>query len=112
MTPHVTMQPDHLQETVIANEPTSTHLFVILYITHTGLVDAMVPTNGPWAFLLAPILCWALPIGPAGCPPASFLNLLQAGSLTPGKGIQTETKLLGAPVQCFKPFLRQRRITK
>ncbi|KAJ9081202.1 hypothetical protein DSO57_1017216 [Entomophthora muscae] len=51
----------------------------------------MVPVSGPWAVLgkllfnivkLAPILWWALPAGPAGCPPASSQEPPQVGSLT------------------------------
>ncbi|KAJ9055607.1 hypothetical protein DSO57_1002082 [Entomophthora muscae] len=80
MTSPLTPWPNQPQETVAISESTSTQLFGVLYITLTGLVDSMVPTNGPWAFLgkslsyivkLAPILWWALPTGPAGCLPAS-----------------------------------------
>ncbi|KAJ9055077.1 hypothetical protein DSO57_1007833 [Entomophthora muscae] len=80
MTPPVTLQPNYLQETMIANESTSTKLFGILYIPLTGLFYSMVPTNGPWALLgksfyfivkLAPILWWALTSGPMGCLTAS-----------------------------------------
>ncbi|KAJ9079827.1 hypothetical protein DSO57_1031617 [Entomophthora muscae] len=76
MTPPVTLGPDWLQETVVANELTLTQLLGVLYITLTGLVGSMAPTNGPWALLeklfsyivkLAPILWWALPSGPGGC---------------------------------------------
>ncbi|KAJ9073307.1 hypothetical protein DSO57_1017867 [Entomophthora muscae] len=80
MTSPVTLQPNHPQETKIANESTSTQLFSVLYITLTGLVDSIVPTNGPWDFLkkvfsykvnLAPTLWWAFPSDPVGCLPAS-----------------------------------------
>ncbi|KAJ9052125.1 hypothetical protein DSO57_1037313 [Entomophthora muscae] len=75
MTPPLTLQPDHLQESVATNESTSTQVFGVMYITLTGLIDSMVPTSRPWADLgkslsynvkLAPILWWALPAGPAG----------------------------------------------
>ncbi|KAJ9088081.1 hypothetical protein DSO57_1026732 [Entomophthora muscae] len=80
MTPPLTPRPDRLQESVATDESTSTQIFGVMYITLTGLIDSMVPTSGPWAILgkllsyivkLAPILWWALPAGPAGCPPAS-----------------------------------------
>ncbi|KAJ9085963.1 hypothetical protein DSO57_1009013 [Entomophthora muscae] len=80
MTPLLTLGPNCLQESVAANESTSTQLFKVMYITLTGLVDSMVPSNSPWAILdkslsyivnLAPILWWALPSGPVGCLPAS-----------------------------------------
>ncbi|KAJ9048133.1 hypothetical protein DSO57_1038084 [Entomophthora muscae] len=80
MTPPLAPQPKRLQESVAANESTSTQIFGVMYITLTGLIDFMVPASGPWALLgkllsyivkLAPILWWALPAGPAGCPPAS-----------------------------------------
>ncbi|KAJ9060583.1 hypothetical protein DSO57_1029261 [Entomophthora muscae] len=80
MTPPLTPQPNRPQESVAANESTSTKIFGVMYITLTGLIDSMVPTSGPWAILgkllsyivkLAPILWWALPAGPAGRPPAS-----------------------------------------
>ncbi|KAJ9090119.1 hypothetical protein DSO57_1005856 [Entomophthora muscae] len=71
---------NHPQEVVEANKSTSTQLFRVMYIILTGIVDFMVPSNGPWAIIgkylsyivkLAPILWWALPSRPAGCPPAS-----------------------------------------
>ncbi|KAJ9057419.1 hypothetical protein DSO57_1022837 [Entomophthora muscae] len=80
MTPPLTPQPDCPQESVTANESTSTQIFGVMYITLTGLIDSMVPARGPWAVLekllsyivkLAPILWWALPAGPTGCPPVS-----------------------------------------
>ncbi|KAJ9060056.1 hypothetical protein DSO57_1034960 [Entomophthora muscae] len=80
MTPPLTLRPNRLQESVATNESTSTQIFGVIYITLTGLIDSMVPVSGPWAVLgkllsyivkLAPILWWALPAGPAGCPPAS-----------------------------------------
>ncbi|KAJ9066579.1 hypothetical protein DSO57_1008215 [Entomophthora muscae] len=80
MTPPHTPRPNHPQESVAANESTSTHIFGVMYITLTGLIDSMVPVSGPWAVLgklisyivkLAPILWWALPAGSAGRPPAS-----------------------------------------
>ncbi|KAJ9073256.1 hypothetical protein DSO57_1018416 [Entomophthora muscae] len=80
MTPPLTLQPDCLQESVAANESTSTQIFGVMYITLTGLIDSMVSASGPWTLLgkllsyivkLAPILWWALPAGPAGCLPAS-----------------------------------------
>ncbi|KAJ9059447.1 hypothetical protein DSO57_1002026 [Entomophthora muscae] len=80
MTPPLTLRPEHPQESVATSESTSTQIFGVLYITLTDLIDSMVPTSRPWAILgkslsyivkLAPILWWALPYGPAGCPPAS-----------------------------------------
>ncbi|KAJ9055498.1 hypothetical protein DSO57_1003198 [Entomophthora muscae] len=80
MTPPHTPQPKHLQESVAANEFTSTQIFGVMYITLTGFIDSMVPASGPWAILgkllsyivkLAPILWWALPAGPTGCLPMS-----------------------------------------
>ncbi|KAJ9067041.1 hypothetical protein DSO57_1003743 [Entomophthora muscae] len=80
MTSPVTPQPNRPQESVAATESTSTQLFSVLYIMLTGLVDSMVPANSPWALLrksfsyivkLAPILWWALPFRPAGCPSTS-----------------------------------------
>ncbi|KAJ9084144.1 hypothetical protein DSO57_1027360 [Entomophthora muscae] len=80
MTPPLTLQPGRPQESVATDESTSTQIFGVMYITLTGLIDSMVPTSRPWAILgkllsyivkLAPILWWALPAGPAGCPPAS-----------------------------------------
>ncbi|KAJ9067691.1 hypothetical protein DSO57_1036574 [Entomophthora muscae] len=80
MTPPLTLWPNCPQESVAANESTSTQIFGVMYITLTGLIDSMVPASGPWALLgkllsyivkLAPILWWALPARPAGCLPAS-----------------------------------------
>ncbi|KAJ9082330.1 hypothetical protein DSO57_1005472 [Entomophthora muscae] len=80
MTPPLILQLNCPQESVAANESTSTQIFRVMSITLTGLIDFMVPTSGPWAILnksvsyivnLAPILRWALPSGPPGCPPAS-----------------------------------------
>ncbi|KAJ9087115.1 hypothetical protein DSO57_1036534 [Entomophthora muscae] len=80
MTPPLTPQSNRLQESVVANESTFTQIFGVMYITLTSLIDLMVPISGPWALLgkllyyivkLAPILWWALPVGPVGCPPAS-----------------------------------------
>ncbi|KAJ9085099.1 hypothetical protein DSO57_1017269 [Entomophthora muscae] len=80
MTLPLTPQPECPQESVVANEFTSTLIFGVMYITLTGLIDSMVPASGPWALLgkllsyivkLASILWWALPAGPAGHPPAS-----------------------------------------
>ncbi|KAJ9088249.1 hypothetical protein DSO57_1024938 [Entomophthora muscae] len=80
MTPPLTLRPNCPQESVATDESTSTQIFVVIYITLTGLIDFMVPTSRPWAILgkllsyivkLAPILWWALPAGPAGCLPAS-----------------------------------------
>ncbi|KAJ9057386.1 hypothetical protein DSO57_1023255 [Entomophthora muscae] len=77
MTPPLTPWPNCPQETVTTAESTSTQPFGVLYITLTGLVDFMVPANGPWAFLrkslsyivkLALILWWALPTGPVSSP--------------------------------------------
>ncbi|KAJ9085290.1 hypothetical protein DSO57_1015494 [Entomophthora muscae] len=73
MTPPLTHWPNHPQETVTTAESTSIQLLGVLYIILTGLVNSMVPTNGPWALLrkslshivnLAPILWWALLTGP------------------------------------------------
>ncbi|KAJ9058227.1 hypothetical protein DSO57_1014453 [Entomophthora muscae] len=77
MTPSVTLRPNRPQESVATTESTSTQLFSVLYITHTGLDDSIVPANGHWALLrklfsyivkLAPTLWWALPSGTTGCP--------------------------------------------
>ncbi|KAJ9058633.1 hypothetical protein DSO57_1010426 [Entomophthora muscae] len=61
MTPPLTPRPNCPQESVAANESTSTQIFGVMYITLTVLIDSM----------LAPILWWALPFGPVGFPPAS-----------------------------------------
>ncbi|KAJ9051770.1 hypothetical protein DSO57_1001528 [Entomophthora muscae] len=91
MTLPLTLQPNRPQESVAANESTSTQIFGVMYITLTGLIDSMVPASGPWALLgkllsyivkLAPILWWALPAGPAGRPLVSSQEPPQAGSLT------------------------------
>ncbi|KAJ9048646.1 hypothetical protein DSO57_1032839 [Entomophthora muscae] len=80
MTPPLILRPNCPQESVAANESTSTQLFRVMYITLTGLVDSMVPSNGPWAIIgkslsyivrFAHILWWALPSWPAGRLPAS-----------------------------------------
>ncbi|KAJ9089304.1 hypothetical protein DSO57_1014258 [Entomophthora muscae] len=80
MTLPLTLRPNHPQESVDANESTSTQIFGVMYITLTGLIDSMVPVSRPWALLgkllsyivkLAPILWWALPAGPAGRLPTS-----------------------------------------
>ncbi|KAJ9066935.1 hypothetical protein DSO57_1004698 [Entomophthora muscae] len=80
MTPPLTLRPNRLQESVVANESTSTQTFGVMFITLAGLIDSMVPVSRPWAVLgkllsyivkLAPILWWALPAGPAGHLPAS-----------------------------------------
>ncbi|KAJ9058439.1 hypothetical protein DSO57_1012239 [Entomophthora muscae] len=80
MTLLLTLRPKRLQESIAANESTSTQIFRMMYITLTGLIDSMVPASGLWALLgkllsyivkLAPILWWALPARPAGRLPAS-----------------------------------------
>ncbi|KAJ9056002.1 hypothetical protein DSO57_1037566 [Entomophthora muscae] len=80
MTLPLTPRPNCLQESIAANESTSTQIFGVLYITLTSLIDSMVPARRPWALLgkflsyivkLAPILWWALPAGPVGCLPES-----------------------------------------
>ncbi|KAJ9078115.1 hypothetical protein DSO57_1010047 [Entomophthora muscae] len=85
MTPPLTLRPNHPQKSVAANEFTSTHIFGMMYITLTGLIDSMVPASRPWALLgkllsyivkLAPILWWALPAGPTGRLPVSSQELL------------------------------------
>ncbi|KAJ9070058.1 hypothetical protein DSO57_1012307 [Entomophthora muscae] len=68
MTLPLTPQPNCLQESVTTSKSTSTQLFGVMYITLTGLVNSMVPSNGPWVILgkflyyivkLAPIIWWA-----------------------------------------------------
>ncbi|KAJ9073371.1 hypothetical protein DSO57_1017251 [Entomophthora muscae] len=80
MTPPLTLRPNCPQESVAAIKSTTTQIFGVMHITLTSLIDSIVPASGPWALLgkflsyivkLAPILWWALPAGPAGCPPAS-----------------------------------------
>ncbi|KAJ9080552.1 hypothetical protein DSO57_1023693 [Entomophthora muscae] len=80
MTPPLTPRPNRPQESVAADESTSTQIFGVMHIILTGLIDSMVLTSRPWAILgkllsyiikLAPILWWALPAGPAGCLPVS-----------------------------------------
>ncbi|KAJ9090037.1 hypothetical protein DSO57_1006737 [Entomophthora muscae] len=61
MTLPLTPWPNCPQESVATNESTSTQIFGVMYITLTGLIDSM----------LALILWWALPAGPAGRPPVS-----------------------------------------
>ncbi|KAJ9076270.1 hypothetical protein DSO57_1027845 [Entomophthora muscae] len=56
MTLPLTPRPNRLQESIAANESTSTQIFGVMYITLTSLIDSM----------LAPILWWALPAGPTG----------------------------------------------
>ncbi|KAJ9052703.1 hypothetical protein DSO57_1031652 [Entomophthora muscae] len=51
MTPSLTPRPDYPQESVAANESTSTHIFGVMYITLTGLIDSKVPASRPWALL-------------------------------------------------------------
>ncbi|KAJ9084852.1 hypothetical protein DSO57_1019778 [Entomophthora muscae] len=70
MTPPLTLQPNCLQKSIAANESTLTQILEVIYITIIGLIDSMVSTSGPWA-ILAPILWWALPSGPAGHLPES-----------------------------------------
>ncbi|KAJ9053377.1 hypothetical protein DSO57_1024766 [Entomophthora muscae] len=91
MTPPLTLRPDCPQESMAASESTSTQLFGVMYITLTGLVDSMVPSNGLWAILgkslsyivkLALILWWALPSRPVGRPPASSQEPPWDGPLT------------------------------
>ncbi|KAJ9059512.1 hypothetical protein DSO57_1001583 [Entomophthora muscae] len=74
MTLLLTLQPNCPMETPAAAETTFTQMFVVLYITLMGMIDTMVPNSGPWSLLgqsvsyiimLAPILWWALPSGPA-----------------------------------------------
>ncbi|KAJ9052196.1 hypothetical protein DSO57_1036659 [Entomophthora muscae] len=80
MTPPLTPQPNRPIEPPTATKTMSTQLFEVLYITLTGMVDAMVLNSGPWSLLgqsvsyiikLAPILWWALPTGPAVLCPKS-----------------------------------------
>ncbi|KAJ9090253.1 hypothetical protein DSO57_1004501 [Entomophthora muscae] len=104
VTPPLTLRPNCPQESVAANESTSTQKFGVTHITLTGLIDSMVPASGPWALLgkslfyivkLAPILWWALPAAPAGCLPASSQEPPppQAGSLTIEDSDPEATKL-------------------
>ncbi|KAJ9056189.1 hypothetical protein DSO57_1035754 [Entomophthora muscae] len=51
MTPSITLGPDCLQESVAANESTTTQIFRVIVITLTGLINSMMPTNRPWAIL-------------------------------------------------------------
>ncbi|KAJ9053340.1 hypothetical protein DSO57_1025145 [Entomophthora muscae] len=51
MTLPLTLQPNRPQESVAASESTPTQLFGVMYITLTGLVDYMVPSNRSWATL-------------------------------------------------------------
>ncbi|KAJ9071540.1 hypothetical protein DSO57_1035922 [Entomophthora muscae] len=53
MTLPITLRPNCLQESVVANESTSTQLFGVIYIALTELVDYMVPSNRPWVILLS-----------------------------------------------------------
>ncbi|KAJ9061310.1 hypothetical protein DSO57_1021882 [Entomophthora muscae] len=80
MTLPLTPQPNRPQESMVANESVLKQLFGVIYITLTGLVDSMVPSNGPWAILdkslsyivkLAPIIWQAIPSGPADHLPAN-----------------------------------------
>ncbi|KAJ9078392.1 hypothetical protein DSO57_1007108 [Entomophthora muscae] len=79
MTPPPTLQPNHPQEFAAANNTTSTHMFGVLYITLSGLVDSMVTNTGLLSFPgqslyfvinLTPILWQALPSGLAVTQPA------------------------------------------
>ncbi|KAJ9083593.1 hypothetical protein DSO57_1033125 [Entomophthora muscae] len=63
MTPPLTLRPNHTQESVVANEFTSTQIFGVMDITLTGLIDSMVPASRPWALtgkLLSYIGLWAV----------------------------------------------------
>ncbi|KAJ9077777.1 hypothetical protein DSO57_1013425 [Entomophthora muscae] len=51
MTLPLTLRPDCPLEPTTAAKTTSTQLFVVLYITFTGLGDPMVPNSGPWSLL-------------------------------------------------------------
>ncbi|KAJ9055249.1 hypothetical protein DSO57_1005659 [Entomophthora muscae] len=73
MTLLLTLRPDHSMKPPTATETTSTHLFGVLYITLTGIIDSMVPKSGSWSLIgqsvsyiikLAPILWRALSTGP------------------------------------------------
>ncbi|KAJ9079658.1 hypothetical protein DSO57_1033106 [Entomophthora muscae] len=73
MTPPLTLRPDCPQESVTANESTSTQIFGVM---------------------LAPFIWWALSAGPAGCLPASsqetptgWIPDTDAGILA-GKGLE------------------------
>ncbi|KAJ9082018.1 hypothetical protein DSO57_1008695 [Entomophthora muscae] len=87
-------RPNHLQESVAANESTSTQIFGVMYITLTSLIDSM----------LAPILWWALPAGPAGHPPTSSQEpptgciFDSKQSISPQEGIKSTKKELGSKV--------------
>ncbi|KAJ9085514.1 hypothetical protein DSO57_1013168 [Entomophthora muscae] len=81
MTPPVTPRPSCPQEHKTAATKISTQLLGSLYTILTGLINSMIPANGPWALLgkifsyivkLAPILWWALPhaCGVSSCRPA------------------------------------------
>ncbi|KAJ9073182.1 hypothetical protein DSO57_1019231 [Entomophthora muscae] len=59
MTPPPTPPPKHRQGSGAANKFTSTQMFGVRYIAHTGLIDAVVSASKPWVFLgklLAPTL--------------------------------------------------------
>ncbi|KAJ9078684.1 hypothetical protein DSO57_1004309 [Entomophthora muscae] len=68
MTPPLTLRPDCLQESVAANESTSTQIFGVMYITLTVLINSMVPASRPWA-ILGKLLSYI--VKPEGCLPAS-----------------------------------------
>ncbi|KAJ9080013.1 hypothetical protein DSO57_1029542 [Entomophthora muscae] len=70
MKPPLTPQPNCLQESVAANEFTSTQIFGVMYITLTGLIDSMHQSCG------GPFL-----LGPQAVRPQVPKNPPQAGSL-------------------------------
>ncbi|KAJ9082209.1 hypothetical protein DSO57_1006654 [Entomophthora muscae] len=51
MTPSLTLWSNCLQESIATNEFTSTHIFGMMYITLTGLINSMMPASSPWALL-------------------------------------------------------------
>ncbi|KAJ9073233.1 hypothetical protein DSO57_1018682 [Entomophthora muscae] len=65
MTPPLALQLNRPQESVAANESTSTQIFGVIHITFTGLIDSMVPASRPWALLgkftnlVVGSSCWA-----------------------------------------------------
>ncbi|KAJ9065592.1 hypothetical protein DSO57_1017858 [Entomophthora muscae] len=69
MEPPVTPKPMPASAAELPLDHTN-KLFVIVYITLTGVIDTIVSTTGPWSWMgklmsclikLAPILWWALP---------------------------------------------------
>ncbi|KAJ9066980.1 hypothetical protein DSO57_1004079 [Entomophthora muscae] len=100
MTPPLTLRPNCLQESFATNESTSTQIFGVMYIILTGMIDSM----------LAPILWWALPAGPAGClpaisqePPTGWIPDTKANLINSDKNTLKQQKGAKCPFKAHRP---------